>query len=127
MAPLHNVRCNAQERSAAIARGARYVGGYLEDERHPGYGLQVARSLGDQVLDSILLREPEILSYELGKDSFVLVGTDGLLDSFDTDLQVQVDRLANLIRGGADAQDLVNDALARQTQDNVSVILWRAS
>src|SRR5205814_5855687 len=45
--PIHNVRINLEERTAAIARGGVYIDGYLEDAHRRGYGLQCSRALGD--------------------------------------------------------------------------------
>jgi serine/threonine protein phosphatase PrpC len=125
ISPMHNARSNARERQAAIQRGARYSQGYLEDPESPRHALQMSRSLGDSALSRILDRQPDIYSVELGDESFILLATDGLLDSHDISVETQLKRSAGLVDGGWDAQRLVDDALERQTGDNVTVIIWR--
>jgi len=126
ISPLHNARSNPQERTAALARGARFSEGYLEDPQVPGEGLQMSRALGDRSLARILNREPDIYRVPLGKNSFVLLSTDGVLDSFDPMVEAQLNRIATLVKNGQEAQDLVEDALRRQTGDNVTVLIWKA-
>jgi len=124
VSPLHNARWNPPERAAAVARGAIYRGGYLEDPDVPDYGLQLSRALGDRNLARILNREPEIQRVELGNKSFILLASDGILDAF-APIEDQVKRLADLVQRGRDASDLVKDALQRRTGDNVTVIIWK--
>jgi serine/threonine protein phosphatase PrpC len=123
--PNHNVRENDRELRAALARGAVFDGGYIEDPLNPTAGLQMARTLGDGDLDRILNREPEIFSVPLGPESVILVGTDGLIGNFEGPIEQQLGRLIELIRQGADAQAIVNDALERATRDNVTAIVWK--
>jgi serine/threonine protein phosphatase PrpC len=125
--PLHNVRFNLLERSAALARGGIYIDGYLEDSRRPGEGLQMSRALGDRRLSRVLSREPDIYSIPIGPESFVMVGTDGLFDPYAQPPTADLERLAKHLRDGCDAQMLVDDALRRRTGDNVTVIVWRGT
>ena len=127
ISPLHNARSNPRERDAALARGALYAGGYLEDPEVPGYGLQLSRALGDCHLSRILTRAPDIQRVELGKGSFILIASDGVLDSMDVYVADQLTRLATLAQNASDARVIVEDALERRTGDNVTVILWKAS
>jgi serine/threonine protein phosphatase PrpC len=122
--PDHNVRTNLEERSAALGRGGRYVGGYLEDAELPDVGLQMARSLGDADLARVLSREPDIGEVPIGGSGIVLVGTDGLLSPGEGPASEQLARLLQMTRKGADADALVQDALRRQTGDNVTAIVW---
>lgn len=122
--PEHNARSNPKERAAAEARGAVYSGGYLY-EKYTQAGLQFARALGDRECDSFLNREPEICTVDLGDEGFILVGSDGLFDPGHHDTAVQVGRLVKMIEKGADAKALVEDALSRGTEDNVTAILCR--
>jgi serine/threonine protein phosphatase PrpC len=123
--PDHNVRTNSRERSAALARGGVFYEGYLEDSQLPGVGLQMARALGDADLDRVLSREPEIETFPLGGKGIVLVGSDGLLLPGAGSNQDQLARLLSMIHQGADAEVLIQDALRRQTGDNVTAIVWR--
>jgi serine/threonine protein phosphatase PrpC len=125
ISPLHNARSNPQECESAVARGARYVEGYLEDPEVPGHGLQLSRALGDRALTRILNRDPEVYSVPLGKPSWVLLATDGVLDSFEEDLEEQLRRLADEVESGRDAQAVAEAAVRRGTGDNVTVIVWR--
>ncbi len=124
--PEHNARTNVSERDAAIARGAYYYDGYLGITPSVRPGLQVSRTLGDAGLDKILNREPELFTVPLGRESFILVGSDGLLDPAHLSSQREMRHVVELIRGGAKAEELVGDALGRKTEDNVSAVLWRA-
>lgn len=121
----HNVRSNPKELAAAIARGGIYRAGYLEDPALPSVGLQMARSLGDADLSRVLNREPDIETAPLGRRGIVLVGTDGLFGPDNTSREDQLTRLLKMVREGADAESLVQDALRRQTGDNVTAIVWR--
>jgi serine/threonine protein phosphatase PrpC len=97
----------------------------LEDSRLPGIGLQMARALGDAALDRVLNREPDLLTVELGAESVVLVASDGLLLPLapaDSQLEILMER----VRQGADAEALVQAALAAPTGDNVTVLVWKA-
>ncbi|HVO33738.1 MAG TPA: PP2C family protein-serine/threonine phosphatase [Elusimicrobiota bacterium] len=122
----HNVRYNLRERSAATARGAIYSDGYIFDGRDPQTGLQMSRSLGDGDLDAILDRRPEIQVVTLGPRSAGFVGSDGLLGPME-DHQATLTRLLQRVQAGAEADDLVSDALERSTGDNVSAAVWRLS
>jgi serine/threonine protein phosphatase PrpC len=123
----HNVRSNLKERAAAIARGGIYREGYLEDPELPDLGLQMGRTLGDADLSRVLSREPDIETAPLGEHGIVLVGTDGLLSPGAGAVSEQLVRLLHMIRQGADAEALVQDALRRQTGDNVTAIVWAKS
>lgn len=122
ISPEHNARSNAAEREAAIARGAWYDGTYLYSPES-GHGLQMSRSLGDRDLGSFLSRSPDIYSVDLGMDSYVIVASDGLLDPAHASTASAVQHIAKLMDEGADADVLVQDALERQTGDNVTAIV----
>ena len=126
LGPDHNIRSNPDEKAAAWARGADFENGYLYDPENPGFELQMARSLGDRSLNRVLNREPEILSVRLGAGGFGLVASDGILNPREGPPAPQLERLMALVRDGADAPALAEDARRRQTGDNVSVIVWRA-
>jgi serine/threonine protein phosphatase PrpC len=123
--PDHNVRTNPQERAAALARGGTYFEGYLGDPDLPDIGLQMARSLGDSDLSRVLNREPELEATTLGGNGIVLVGSDGLLAPWEGPREKQLTRLLHLIEKGADAEAIVQDALARNTGDNVTALVWK--
>lgn len=124
VSPEHNVRTNLAEREAVIKRGGVYQDGYIFDERR-NYGLQMSRALGDSALSSILSREADIYSIELGPESFIIVVSDGVIDPAHENSIVPIDRIAKLIENGADAKKIVDDALARKTGDNATAVVWR--
>ena len=125
--PNHNVRTNMAERVASEVRGGVYRGGYLEDQELPGIGLQMARALGDADLSRVLERAPEVETVPLGGEGIVLVGTDGLLSQRGGTNSEQLREIVAMIQEGAGADEVVADALARGTGDNVTAIVWRST
>lgn len=125
ISPEHNVGTNEPERQAAIKRGADFDGTYLID-RHTGAGLQVSRALGDRKLSHLLHHEPEIYSVDITHDSFVIVASDGVFDPSHRNSEKEINRLAGMVSKGAEADDLVRDALERHTRDNATAIVWRS-
>ena len=123
VSPDHNVRSNPVELEKAKKKGAAYEMGYTMSPS--GGGLQMSRALGDESLDSILDREPEVYSVPLGEKSLIILGTDGLFDPGHSDTAAQVGRIVILTMNGAGARELVQDALDRMTCDNVTAIVWR--
>lgn len=120
--PEHNARSNEKELKGALARGARFDGGYLFDPKQEGYyGLQLTRALGDAPLDRILRREPEIARVKLGEGGWILVATDGLLDPSHTKSADRLKSLVLRIEIGEEAESLVMRCLG----DNATAILWR--
>lgn len=126
VSPEHNARVNPVEREAAIKRGAYWNGHYLVDKRS-GDCLQMSRSLGDEPFASFLNREPEIYEIELDGDSFIIAASDGVFDPTHLDIEEEISRLAKMVAEGAGASELVRDAIERQTGDNATAIVWRAS
>jgi serine/threonine protein phosphatase PrpC len=124
LAPEHNVRINKTEADAAIKRGGFVQSGYLF-VRQSGNGLQMSRALGDRYLETVLNREPEIFRLPLGPNSFVLVGSDGLFDPSHATNPSKT--IAAAIEAGHDANQLVQNALAIPTYDNVTAILVKLS
>lgn len=124
VAPEHNVRTNQVEAQAAIARGGYVYNGYLSAS-YSGSGLQMARALGDYELDRVLSRMPDSASIPLDAESWVLVATDGALDPSHVNEAEGIVALTELINGGADAQAIVDRALAIPTHDNVTALLVR--
>ena len=125
ISPDHNAISNPVERNAAIARGAEFDGMYLIDPSS-GSGLQMARALGDCSLDSFLSREPEVYEVGLNYESFIVVASDGVIDPAHETTEEEIERLVKMVAEGASASDLVEDAIKRQTGDNVTAIVWRA-
>jgi serine/threonine protein phosphatase PrpC len=124
LSPEHNVRTNRAEVDAAIKRGGFVQSGYLF-VRQSGSGLQMTRALGDRYLGPVLNREPEIFRLPVGPGSFVLVATDGLFDP--AHILNPATEISQIIDAGADANELVQRALAVPTRDNVTAILVKLS
>lgn len=125
VAPQHNVRSNLAERALAISRGGFYSHGYVwnaPESFDSAQGLQMSRALGDYALDSFLVREPEIMTIELG--DFLFVGSDGVLDPTHMHLSSE-QMLFDHLQAGASAEQLVNRAVAVPTNDNATAIIWR--
>ncbi len=125
LGPDHNVRSNLTERTAATKRGGVFSGGYICDPR-TGEGLQMSRALGDSSLGEMIDHKPELKKVRLGRESIVLVASDGLFDPNHTsDPMTEATRFIEMIRNGSEAKDLVDDALSRKTGDNVTAIVFR--
>jgi serine/threonine protein phosphatase PrpC len=118
--PDHNVRTNPKELEAATARGGYYSGGYI---CKGSSGLQMGRALGDAYLALILSTEPEISKLETRK--FILIATDGLFDPAHHNFKEAAEGVLAQIELGANAQSLVDRAVALPTHDNVTAILVR--
>jgi len=125
ISPDHNARSNELERNAAEQRGGVFQDGYLYSRSRGGKGLQMTRDIGCHFMGDVLQRHPDI--YELGihHGEVLILGSDGLLDPAHSGGDEEVRRLVRLVLDGAEAQDLVNDALNRETGDNVSAIVCR--
>jgi serine/threonine protein phosphatase PrpC len=124
--PEHNVRSNPKEVARVKAAGGVVFNGYAfaPGGGFSSAGLQLSRTFGDAEFASILSRDPEIFEIELAKDSFVLVGSDGLFDpSHGSDDAAS--SIVQLVERGSDAKVLVQYALGIPTQDNVTAILVR--
>ena len=126
ISPDHNVRSNSAELDAARGRGAIYEHGYIFDPQGQS-GLQMSRALGDRNLARVLSRVPDIYFVELGSESIIIVASDGVYDPGHGDTSNQIHDVLDLVRNGADAEAVVNDALLRMTADNATAIVWRAS
>lgn len=124
VSPEHNVRTNQKEADAVKDRGGIVSHGYAMVDIY-GYGLQMARALGDSGLAQILSREPETYSENLDTSSFVLVATDGVFDPGHADTEAAVADVVALIDKGGDAQAIVDRAVRLRTGDNATAILVR--
>jgi serine/threonine protein phosphatase PrpC len=125
VSPVHNARSNPTELLAAQARGAFFNGNYIF-RGYGGPGIQMTRVLGDRELSDIVNREPEIYSRVIGSRGFVLIGSDGLFDPSNRNLTFEVEKVMTAIQAGADAEDLVQRALAiPENGDNVTAVLIR--
>src|SRR5271154_2493092 len=122
VSPMHNARSNPAELEAAKKRGAYFYGGYIS-AHFSGHGIQMTRVFGDASLAKIVNREPEVYSVELGKDSVVIVGSDGLFDPAHQDVSTMAQvimELANVHRYSAG--DLTRYAELKPTYDNATAI-----
>lgn len=128
ISPEHNVRSNLAERKAAEERGAEYWSGYIIDPSKSGPpGLQLSRALGGAHIKRILNREPEIYALDLGKESIVILASDGLLDPSHSKTKPQIKRIVQMVKKGKNAQNLVQDAEKRATGDNATAVVYKIS
>jgi len=123
ISPEHNVRTNHKEVLAACKRGGRVVNGYLfagcSDD-----GLQMSRALGDYSLRSVLSRIPQTYTVKLGEGSWVMVGSDGVLDPVHQNKDA-AKKVVYGIENGWTAVDIVDNAIGTPTYDNATAILVR--
>jgi serine/threonine protein phosphatase PrpC len=124
LGPLHNTMVNPDDAERAVARGALLMGPYLMDPRTLE-GVNLTRTIGDAAF-GFLGRTPETLGVDIGPQSYVLVATDGLFSPEAPNPEALVRRLDRLVSEGADARALVDDAIESGSDDNVTVVLWRA-
>ncbi len=126
-APEHNARSNLGERAAALERGGSYEAGYLF---HPGtgFGLQMARSLGDAGMGEVVSRIPDLITVTLGPGSVLVLATDGVLDPSHQGVDARAAELLALRHReeGFAAAAVGAWAEARGLQDNATVVVWRA-
>lgn len=125
--PDHNVRSNPAEADAVTERGGFIQNGYAW-RRFDGQGLQMGRALGDAPLRQILSTEPEIRELLITDETFILVATDGLFDPGHSNPDAIGD-VVKLLRSGSHGEftagELIQNALHRETGDNVTAILAR--
>ncbi|KAI0374192.1 protein serine/threonine phosphatase 2C [Pilatotrama ljubarskyi] len=105
------------------ARRIEKAGGLILEGRVDGV-LIPTRALGDAPLNQYVTSSPHTVEMELDeKDEFLILACDGLWDV------VNDQEAVDLIRGVQDAKEaaelLVNEALGRHTQDNVTVLVVR--
>jgi len=124
ISPEHNARSNEEERKAAEERGGLFIDGYIHN-KSKDFGLQMTRDIGFYAMGEVLGRIPETYELAIGTGDAIIVGSDGLLDPAHQDMIIEAEELAELVLAGADAHELVEDALHRETLDNVTAIVFR--
>jgi serine/threonine protein phosphatase PrpC len=87
-------------------------------------GVNLTRTIGDAEL-TFLGRTPEVVEFELGANSFVVVASDGLFTRVTPTAEALVARLAELVDAGAGAEEIIEDALASGSDDNITALVWR--
>ncbi|KAG4197211.1 hypothetical protein ERO13_A05G009800v2 [Gossypium hirsutum] len=122
----HKSNCN-RERKRIEALGGSVYDGYLNGQ------LNVARALGDWHIEGMkdanggpLSAEPELMTADLTEeDEFIIIGCDGLWDVFRS--QNAVDFARRRLQEHNDpamcSKDLVDEALKRKSQDNLTVVV----
>ncbi len=124
ISPEHNARSNEEERKAAEERGGLFIDGYIYN-KSTDFGLQMTRDIGFYAMGGVLERSPETYALAIGKGDAIIIGSDGLLDPAHHDMIIEAEGLAELVLAGAGAQELVEDAVRRETLDNVTAIVFR--
>jgi serine/threonine protein phosphatase PrpC len=126
ISPEHNARSNSTERKAIEMRGGIYENGYVYAQSRREMGLQMTRDIGCHFMGDILLRYPDIYELPIRSGDALILASDGLVDPTHSEGDDEMQRIARMVLdGGAEAPDLVNDALDRGTGDNVSAIVYR--
>ncbi|KAH1038763.1 hypothetical protein J1N35_040506 [Gossypium stocksii] len=122
----HKPNCN-RERKRIEALGGSVYDGYLNGQ------LNMARALGDWHIEGMkdasggpLSAEPELMTADLTKeDEFLIIGCDGLWDVFRS--QNAVDFARQRLQEHNDptmcSKDLVDEALKRKSEDNLTVVV----
>jgi protein phosphatase 2C family protein 2/3 len=130
----HNVRSNLAERARTESRGGVYgYDGYIfnkpDGSGHTGNGLQLSRALGDTELRKVLDQTPEIQQFDIGRDSIVIVASDGVFDPAHeaVDSSFVEDLIHWATKRGCNAKGLLDLRRARLGEygDNASIIFWR--
>jgi serine/threonine protein phosphatase PrpC len=124
VSPEHNARSNKKERVAAEKRGGKYLAGYIYSVSGDS-GLQMTRDIGYYAMGDVVARHPDLYDMSLDEGDVIIVASDGLVDPGHTSNRKLLKTLAGLALRGADAQELVEDAIQRQTGDNVTAIVFR--
>eukprot|EP01125_Pyxidicula_operculata_P005314 TRINITY_DN190_c0_g1_i2.p1 TRINITY_DN190_c0_g1~~TRINITY_DN190_c0_g1_i2.p1 ORF type:complete len:365 (-),score=76.89 TRINITY_DN190_c0_g1_i2:738-1832(-) len=129
----HNLK-DPRESERVLSRGGHIVGGRLEGK------IAVSRAFGDLSLKTgsshniqnskkqPLTCEPEVKMLEISNDAeFLLIGCDGLFEEFSNDDIVTFLRQQFSTKCSAKTavEALVNEAISRGTNDNVSAILLK--
>lgn len=116
-------KCSVEEEEQLI----RQKGGVVVRGRLSGI-LAVSRSLGDLRADKYLTRDPHVEDVKLDdpENQVLIIASDGLFDV------VKDEELSDIVFAGDKkkttqqmADELVQLALQRNTQDNVTVMVWR--
>jgi serine/threonine protein phosphatase PrpC len=134
---IHNPSKNPKEGVRVQNAGGRLINNRVG---HPHYNVRlfniaVSRAIGDLLYKSPdftlnktsgLIAEPDISVTELSpQDKFLLLACDGLWDvfSYDDAIDFVLEKLEETQDPQAIADELVNEALARRSMDNVTVCL----
>ncbi len=123
----HNIATNPRERQSAEKRGAVCDPYYM---CLPGsaYGLQLTRALGDCALDTLLTREPETAIVPIGKDSLVVVASDGILGNGSKQNHTIIENVVQLLQ---EAEGIASDVSEWRSSvfggltDNLTVLVWK--
>lgn len=125
--PEHNVRSNKLEANEAVLKGGVIIQGYLYDSYARDYGgLQMSRTLGDKYFSNVLNRNAEVFRIPLNKNSWVLCGTDGILDPGHINNTTLTNDIVELITiPSVVAEDIIQVAINAGSFDNATAILAR--
>jgi len=109
-------------------------GGFIDDGGYLNGHLNVTRAIGDWHMEGLkdtngkgpLIADPELKSVKLTKDDeFLIIGCDGIWDVFRSQNAVDIARrkLQEHNDPIACCKELVDEALRRQSTDNLSVVI----
>jgi serine/threonine protein phosphatase PrpC len=125
LGPIHSAEHHKEDREEAVRRGGTYAKGYIRiPHGERTMGLQPTRAFGDCEFKEVLIREPFIQHISLDERTYVLLASDGLLDSA-VDLPTQVQQIMYHMRNGSTAADFVaHTEDGMKTKDNVAVVTY---
>lgn len=125
-AKLHNVRSNDESRKEIRPPGF-VSGGYVMNPITE-YGTQCSRCIGDDRMDEIILRVPDVARVPLGSGSRIMVASDGVFLTHDYPVG-----LLDYIKFARTAEDIMSWVKSRmgenghpEHKDNCTIILWCA-
>lgn len=124
LSPEHNARSNEEERKGAEQRGGFFKDGYIYS-KSSRFALQMTRDLGCHAMGNVLRRVPDIYNLLISDGDLIIVASDGLVDPRHSNTWIEANKLARLVLDGAEAKELVDYALSRETGDNIAVIVYR--
>jgi len=121
VSPEHNVRANEGDCRYVREHEGVIQGGYLSYHQHDTRELQLTRTLGDRYFSALLQRKAEYFHFPLGRESIVVVMSDGVYDEHFLCRKEDLESLPMTT-----ASVVVQHALLRGSRDNISAIIWRA-
>jgi serine/threonine protein phosphatase PrpC len=128
LSPEHNVRTNYAEGNYAIKNlNGMIKHGYLYDKNKPWeYGIQMSRALGDNALSNVLIRKPEVFKVPLNNSSWIICGSDGLLDPGHENTAAVLHNITLLADASSTTADtLIKCAKNAGSYDNITCILMK--
>jgi serine/threonine protein phosphatase PrpC len=124
MGPEHNMFCHPDDVSEIAPKTFGFDDNYIYLEN--GDSLALTRALGDADFDKLIIRTPEIFTFDLKDEGVVLVASDGISPPMlGPERQKQYIGFAKAALEGEDARTLINRV--KSFHDNTTLIAARYS